>query len=106
VSAVEAVSRAVSARAGGVVRAIEEQSGTGRRKRQSQSLEKIDTMLADIRRAVENHDAAARRVREALSQLTRTSEQNDAVGAELSGVASGLEKRSRALTESVGYFKT
>jgi len=106
VSAVEAVSRAVSARAGGVVRAIEEQSGTARRKRQSQSLEKIDTMLADIRRAVENHDAAARRVREALSQLTRTSEQNDAVGAELSGAASGLEKRSRALIESVGYFKT
>jgi methyl-accepting chemotaxis protein len=105
VSAVESVSRAVRGMAGGVVQAIEQQSSVGRRKRPGQSLERIDTMLADIRRAVENHDAAARRVREALSQLTRTAEQ-DAVAVELSGVASGLEKRSRTLAESVGSFRT
>ncbi len=103
VAAVGLVSRAVTALADEVVRAIEEQSGVGRR--QLQSLEKINAMLADVGRAVENHDAATTRVREALSHLTRTAEQHDGAVIELSGVAGRLETRSRALAQSVGKFK-
>jgi methyl-accepting chemotaxis protein len=105
VSAVEAVSRGVSATAGSVARAIEEKSDAGRRRSRGHGLERVDTMLGDIRRAVENHDAAARRVREALEQLAPATARS-VTAAELSGVASDLERRSRALAESVEGFRT
>ncbi len=62
-------------------------------------------MLTDITRAVENHGAAANRVRDALSHLTRTAEQHETAVVELSGVADRLGGRSRALAERVGKFK-
>jgi methyl-accepting chemotaxis protein len=103
VAAVGAVSRGVAALADKVSRALEEQSGLGRR--QLESLEKINAMLEEITRAVESHEVATRRVREALSHLTRTAEQHEAAVVELSGVAGRLGGRSRALAESVGRFK-
>jgi methyl-accepting chemotaxis protein len=105
VNAVGSATRILSDMASGVARAVEQRLGAGRRKRQGQGAEKIETMLADIRRAVENHDAAARRVQETLSQLTMASERSDAVAVELSRVAGGLEERSRDLAASVGGFK-
>jgi methyl-accepting chemotaxis protein len=103
VAAVGALSRGAGALADQVSGALEEQSGLGRR--QLESLERIDAMLADITRAVANHDAATRRVRDALGHLTRSAEQQESVVVELSGVADRLGGRSRALADRVGRFK-
>jgi methyl-accepting chemotaxis protein len=103
VAAVGSVSRGVGALADKVSRALEEQSGAGRR--QLETLERIDAMLDDITRAVESHDAATRRVREALAHLGRTAAQHETAVVELSGVAERLGGRSRALAEHVGKFK-
>ena len=103
VNAVGSLSEGVRALADRVSRALEEQTGLGRR--QLESLELIDKMLTDITRAVENHDAATRRVREALSYLSRSAEQHEVAVVELSGVADRLGGRSRALAERVGRFK-
>jgi methyl-accepting chemotaxis protein len=103
VAAVGSVSRGVSGVADKVTRALSEQSGVGRR--QMESLERLDGMLADIARAVATHQAATRRVRDVLGQLNQTAEQQDAVSLELAGVADRLGGRSRALAESVGRFK-
>ena len=103
VVAVGAVSRGVSGVADKVTRALSEQSGVGRR--QMESLERLDGMLADIGRAVASHQAATRRVRDVLGQLTQTAQHQDAVSLELAGVADRLGGRSRALAESVGRFK-
>jgi methyl-accepting chemotaxis protein len=103
VAAVGALSRGARALADRVSHALEEQSGVGRR--QIESLDRIDTMLADITRAVENHDGATRRVREVLAELGRTARQHETAVVELSGVAERLSARSRALAERVGKFK-
>jgi methyl-accepting chemotaxis protein len=103
VAVVGSVSRAVGALADQVSRSIEDQSGVGRR--QIESLERTDGMLGDITRAVENHHAAARRVREALGHITRTAELHQSSVVELSGVAERLGGRSTALAEHVGKFK-
>src|SRR6266568_4367650 len=103
VAAVGSVSRGVSGVADKVTRALLEQSGVGRR--QMESLERLDGMLADIARAVASHQAATRRVRDVLGQLSQTAQQQDAVSLELAGVADRLGGRSRALAESVGRFK-
>jgi methyl-accepting chemotaxis protein len=103
VTAVGSVSESIRALADRVTRALDEQTGLGRH--QLESLEMIDSMLADITRAVENHDAATRRVREGLDQLTRQAEQHEAAVVELSGVAGRLGGRSRALADRVGKFK-
>jgi len=103
VSAVGAVSRGVGALADKVSRALEEQTGLGRQ--QLESLERINAMLADITRAVVNHDDATRRVREVLAHLSRTARQHEAVVVELSGVGDRLTGRSRALAERVAKFK-
>ncbi len=103
VMAVGAVSRGVSGVADKVTRALAEQSGVGRR--QMESLERLDGMLADIGRAVASHQAATRRVRDVLGQLTQTAQHQDEVSLELAGVAERLGGRSRALAESVGRFK-
>jgi methyl-accepting chemotaxis protein len=103
VVAVGAVSRGVSGVADKVTRALAEQSGVGRR--QMESLERLDGMLADIARAVASHQAATRRVRDVLGQLAQTAQHQDAVSLELAGVADRLGGRSRALAESVGRFK-
>ena len=103
VAAVGSVSRGVGTLADKVSRALEEQTGLGQR--QLDSLEKINTMLSDITRALENHELATRRVREALSHLNRTAEQHESAVVELSGVAGRLSNRSRALAERVDRFK-
>jgi methyl-accepting chemotaxis protein len=103
VSAVGAVSRGVGALADKVSRALEEQTGLGRQ--QLESLERINGMLADVTRAVGNHDSATHRVRQALSHLSGTARQHEAVVVELSGVAERLGGRSRALAERVAKFK-
>jgi len=104
VAAVGSVSGGVGELADQVSRALEEQSGVGQR--QLGSLERIDEMLTEVRRAVENHDAATRRVQEAIEHLNRTAERHEASVVELSGVAERLGGRSRALAECVGRFKT
>jgi methyl-accepting chemotaxis protein len=103
VTAVGSMSEGVRGLADRVTRALEEQTGLGRR--QLESLDRIDRMLSDIGRAVENHDATTRRVREVLQHLTRTAEQHERAVVELSGVAERLSGRSRALAERVGRFK-
>jgi len=103
VSAVGGVSGGVGELADQVSRALEEQSGVGQR--QLGSLERIDEMLNDVRRAVTNHDAATRRVKDALDHLNRTAERHEASVVELSGVAERLSGRSRALSDRVGRFK-
>jgi len=103
VAAVGSVSRGVGGLADKVSRALEEQSGLG--KRQLDSLEKINAMLSDITRALENHELATRRVREALSHLNRTAEQHESAVVELSRVAERLSNRSQALAERVDKFK-
>ncbi|MFL5261022.1 MAG: methyl-accepting chemotaxis protein [Anaeromyxobacteraceae bacterium] len=103
VATVGAVSRAVGALADEVSRSLEEQAGVGRR--QLDGVERIDGMLAEIGRAMEAHQAAARRAREALGHLGRTTELHQSSVVELSGVAERLGGRSKALAEHVGKFK-
>jgi methyl-accepting chemotaxis protein len=103
VAAVGSVAEGARALADEVSRALDEQSGLGRR--QLASLELIDSMLSDITRAVMSHDANTRRVHEVLSALSVTAEQHEAAVVELSGVAERLGGRSRALAERVNRFK-
>jgi methyl-accepting chemotaxis protein len=103
IDAVGAVSRGAQTQAEQVSRALEEQSGLGRR--QLESLERIDAMLLDVTRAMETHGASTRRVREVLGQLSRTSERHEAEVVELSAAADRLGGRSRALAERVARFK-
>ncbi|HZZ85718.1 MAG TPA: methyl-accepting chemotaxis protein [Anaeromyxobacteraceae bacterium] len=103
VNAVGTVSRGVGDMADRISRALEEQTGLGRQ--QLESVERINSMIADITLAVENHDQATRRVRDSLRHLTRTAELHEQVVEELSGVAGRLDGRSRALAERVGRFK-
>ena len=103
VAAVGSVSRGVGGLADKVSRALEEQSGLGQR--QLENLERIHAMLSDITRALESHEVATGRVREALSHLGRTAEQHESAVVELSGVAGRLSSRSRALAERVDRFK-
>jgi methyl-accepting chemotaxis protein len=103
VTAVGSVSRGVGGLADELSRALGEQSGLGRRR--LESLERIDAMLSDITRALESHEIATRRVREALAHLDRTAEQHESAVVELSGVAERMSSRSRAMAERVGRFK-
>jgi methyl-accepting chemotaxis protein len=103
VSAVNAVARSVSTMAEQVARALEEQSGVG--KGQLEGLGRLERMSAEIGHAVESHDAASRRVHEALQNLSDSAAAHEAAVEGLSGVAERLSARARALTERVGRFK-
>jgi methyl-accepting chemotaxis protein len=103
VSAVNSVSKSVNAMADQVAHALEEQSGQG--KRQLESLARLERMIAEISRAVDNHDAANRRVHEALQNLAHTAGEHEAAVQGLSGVADRLGARARALAERVGRFR-
>jgi methyl-accepting chemotaxis protein len=103
VESVRGVTRGVGALAERVARALDEQSGMGRR--QLDGLERINGRLTEIGRAVEAHENATRRVRELLSHLTRTAAQHEGAVSELAGVAERLGGRSRALADRVGRFK-
>jgi len=103
VTAVNSVSRGVNAMADQVAHALEEQSGQG--KRQLESLARLERMIAEISKAVDNHNAATRRVHEALQNLAHTAGEHESAVQGLSGVADRLGARARALAERVGRFK-
>ena len=103
VSAVNSVSRGVEAMADGVARALQEQAGLG--KRQIESVGRLERMIADIRRAVDAHDAATRRVREELQHLSQTAGEHETAVAGLASVAERLGAGARALAERVDRFK-
>jgi methyl-accepting chemotaxis protein len=103
VSGVNSVSRSVNAMADQVARALEEQGGLGRR--QIDSLARLERMIADITRAVQSHDAATRRVRDALQHLSETAGEHESAVEGLAGVADRLGSRARALADSVGRFR-
>ncbi len=102
VAGVNAMSRSVGAMADHVTRALEEQSGIGRR--QLESLSRLEGMVAEINRAVESYNAATRRVRDALHALSEAAGDHDAAVEGLSGVADRLGARAKALAERVGRF--
>jgi methyl-accepting chemotaxis protein len=103
VSGVSSVSRSVNSLADHVARALEEQSGQGRR--QLESLARLERMISDITRAVESHNAATRRVRDSLQALSQTAGEHEAAVKGLSGVSDRLGSRAKALTDRVGRFK-
>jgi methyl-accepting chemotaxis protein len=86
-----------------VRRALEEQSGLGRR--QIQALERINAMIGEIASAMESHRAASRRVQEALRGLAGAAQQHEAAVGALGGVAARLGSHSRALAQRVDRFK-
>lgn len=103
VAGVNSVSRSVSAMADQVARALEDQAGLGTR--QLDSLGRLERMIEEITRAVHNHDAATRRVRDALHDLSQVAGEHDSTVLGLSGVSDRLGSRARALAETVGRFK-
>jgi methyl-accepting chemotaxis protein len=103
VAGVNSVSRTVSAMADQVARALEDQTGLGRR--QLESLGRLEKMIEEITRAVGAHDAATRRVRDALQNLAQTAGAHESAVEGLSGVSDRLGARARALAERVGRFK-
>jgi len=102
-AAVNSVARSAGTMAGQVARALEEQSGVG--KRQIESLGPLERMIAEIGRAVENHETGARHVRDALQDLSRSAGAHENAVDGLSGVADRLAARARDLAERVGRFK-
>ena len=102
-AAVGSVSRSVNALAEQVSRALEDQAGLGRR--QSESLGRLERMITEITHAVEAHNAATRRVRDALGDLSHTTGDHEAAVEGLSGVADQLGGRARALAERIDRFK-
>jgi methyl-accepting chemotaxis protein len=103
VAGVNSVSRSVAAMADQVARALEEQSGLG--KRQLDSLSRLERMIQEITCAVENHNGATRRVRDALHALSEAAGEHEGAVEGLSGVSERLASRAKALAERVGRFK-
>ena len=103
VAGVGSVSRSVNALAEQVSRALEEQAGLGRR--QTESLSRLERMIADISRAVEAHNAATRRVRDSLGELAHTTGDHEQAVEGLSGVSERLGSRAKALAERIDRFK-
>jgi len=103
VGGVHSASRGVTTMADRLARALEEQSGLGRR--QLDSLSQLERMIGEITRAVENHDAATRRVRGALQALSATAGTHESAVEGLSGVASQMGSRAKALADRVNRFK-
>jgi methyl-accepting chemotaxis protein len=62
-------------------------------------------MIADISRAVENHNAATRRVRDTLGLLTSATGDHERAVEGLSGVSDRLGSRATALAERIDRFK-
>jgi methyl-accepting chemotaxis protein len=103
VAAVGSVSRSVNALAEQVARALEEQAGQGRR--QMDSLVRLERMIGEITRAVEAHNQATRKVREALGDLSSTTGEHEQAVEGLSGVADRIGARARELADRVGRFR-
>jgi methyl-accepting chemotaxis protein len=103
VTAVNSVSRGVDSMADQVARALQDQAGLGRQ--QIESVGALEQMIGDITRAVEAHDAATRRVREAIQHLSQTAGQHETAVEGLASVAERLGAGARALAERVDRFK-
>ncbi len=103
VAAVGSVSRSVNALAEQVARALEDQAGQGRR--QMDSLVRLERMIVEITRAVEAHNQATRKVREALGDLSSTTGEHEQAVEGLSGVADRIGARARELADRVGRFR-
>jgi methyl-accepting chemotaxis protein len=70
------------------------------------SLARLERMIIDITRAVEAHDHATRRVREALGDLSSAADGHEQAVEGLTGVTDRLGSRARELEERVGRFRT
>jgi methyl-accepting chemotaxis protein len=103
VGGVNAVARTAKTMADQLARALDEQSGVG--KRQHESLARLERLIGDLTRAIETHEAATRRVRDTLQNLARTAGTHDDAVAGLTGVSDQLGARARALAERVNRFK-
>ncbi len=103
VAAVGSVSRSVNALAEQVAQALEEQVGQGRR--QMDNLARLERMISDITRAVEAHNHATRKVREALGDLSGTAGDHEQAVEGLTGVADRMGARAKDLAERVGRFR-
>ena len=103
VGGVHSISRGVSAMADRVARALEEQSGIG--KRQLESLSRLENMIQEITSAVENHAAATEHVKKALQALSHAAGQHESAVHGLSGISDQIGSSARALSERVNRFK-
>ncbi|HEX9241759.1 MAG TPA: methyl-accepting chemotaxis protein, partial [Anaeromyxobacter sp.] len=103
VAAVNSVSRGVDAVADQIARALQDQAGLG--KRQIEAVARLERMIAEIRQAVEEHDAANRRVRDALQDLARSAEHHESAVEGLASVADRIGSGARSLAERVDRFK-
>jgi methyl-accepting chemotaxis protein len=103
VAAVGSVSRSVNALAEQVAQALEEQAGQGRK--QMDNLARLERMISDITRAVEAHNQATRKVRQALGDLSDTAGDHEQAVEGLAGVADRIGARARELADRVGRFR-
>jgi methyl-accepting chemotaxis protein len=103
VAAVGSVSRSVNALAEQVAHALEDQAGQGRK--QMDNLVRLERMISEITRAVEAHNQATRRVREALGDLSTSTGDHELAVEGLSGVADRFGNLARELAERVGRFR-
>jgi methyl-accepting chemotaxis protein len=103
VGGVRAVARAVGAMAEQLGRAIEEQGAIGAR--EAESLGRLERMVSDVARAAEGHEAATRRVRDALRSLSASAGSHEAAVEGLAGASDQLNARAKALADRVGRFK-
>jgi methyl-accepting chemotaxis protein len=87
-----------------VARALEEQSGLSRR--QLENLSRLEKTIQDLTRAVEGHQAASGRVREALAAMVNAAGDHEAAADGMSGTARALTSRAEALAERVGRYRT
>ena len=86
-----------------MAQALEDQAGQGRR--QMENLARLERMISDITRAVEAHNHATRRVREALGDLSSTTGDHEQAVEGLTGVADRIGARARELADRVGRFR-
>jgi methyl-accepting chemotaxis protein len=103
VGGVHSVSRGVTGMADRVARTLEEQAGLGRR--QLENLTRLETMIQEITRAVENHNVATQKVKKALEALSQTAGHHESAVHGLAGVADQINSSAVALSERVNRFK-
>jgi methyl-accepting chemotaxis protein len=69
------------------------------------SLARLERMISDITRAVEAHNLATRKVRQALGDLSNTAGDHEQAVEGLAGVADRIGARARELADRVGRFR-
>jgi methyl-accepting chemotaxis protein len=69
------------------------------------NLVRLERMISDITRAVEAHNQATRRVREALGDLSSSTGDHEQAVEGLSGVADRIGTRAKELADRVGRFR-